>query len=560
MFPYIKKIKEQHIVGLFLVVIAFFTYRGVFSTFFQQDEWATLGYIKTGGWGAVINNLSILQLLFAEGRILGRIFYLLFLGVFQFNLTPIFFFAISCHAVNAWLVYHLAKRLKGTKTACVAAAVFFAVNSLGNEAVTWAAAVFTVPATTLLLISLIWYIDFLETKDIRKRNYSFAAGILSLFIKETGLFLFIFYPLLYFLWGKSRKMNDVVRANAPLLLYGTGLIIFRITELFFVRVASAGFVDNQKGGFIFPIIYHCIMYPLTSLSQLFVPAADLYAFVPRIVRSEYIHFVGTGLFDLVGQSIVADLISLLGTILLLVFLACMLLKEKRNMRTAGRTVIVGILLVMLSFLPYAVLHRFFSYMSYRYYYVGVAGAALLFGYIVTWFYKRIPKVMRIVFFIIVCLYLLHHVQAIQKDLDLQIQYAGERKTFLQEIKRVHPTLQEKSIFYITSDKKYLGEITYPFQSGLGYILEVWYYDSGKVPKMFIQDNFLWDLGEEGYRSMGKSGFGYFEHLDKLGELVKEGKITPEIVYGYIYNSKTRKFSDVTGSVREQLATFSGTLK
>ncbi len=560
LFHYVRKVKEQYVGGLFLAAIAFFTYRGVFSTFFQQDEWGALGFIKTGGWGIVINGLSILQIFFAEGRIIGRIFYLIFFGIFQFNLTPIFFFALLCHACNAWLVYLIVRKLKTGALAGWAAAVFFVVNSLGNEAVTWAAAIFTVPATTLLIVSLYWYIDFLETNDVRTRNLSYIAGILSLFIKETGLFLFFLYPLLYCMWGKSRNIRGVLTANAPLVLYGGGLVIFRFSELVFAPSAAAGFVDSQIGGLIFPVLYHSIIYPLSGLSQLFIPASDIYAFVPRIVRSEYVHFVGTPLFDLVGQSAVADVISLLGTMFLLFAVGCMVLSEKQDARRARRTVSIGILLALLSFLPYTVLHRYFSYFSSRYYYAGVVGAAILFGYIVSWLYKRLPKAVGIVFIGIVGLYLSHHIQVIQKDLDLQIHYANERKTFLREMTRVHPVMGDRTVFYIHSDKKYLGEITYPFQSGLGYILEVWYYGSGKIPKTFMRDSFLWDLGAEGYRSTGVSGFGYFEHLDKLEGFVKEGKIIPDIVYGYVYNSQTHSMSDITLSVREQLATLSGALQ
>ena len=554
-----KNTNAHPLIFLTLSIIVFITYHGVFLTFYQQDEWQTLGYLTTGGWSKVINDLSALQIFFAEGRILARVFYLIFFGIFQFNLTPVFLFAVLCHALNSWLVYHLVKKLKGSTLAGWIAAIFFAVNSVGSQAVAWASAVITVPATTLLLISLFWYIDFLETKDVRKRNLSFIVGILSLFIKETGLFIFFLYPMLYFLWGNGRKIKDGVIANASLLLYGGGLFIFRIAELLFAPAAAAGFVGSQGGGLIFPVIYHSIVYPLTSFFQMFVPPLDIYAFVPRIVRSEYTYFVGSPLFDLAGQGPVADAISLIGTMFVLFVVGFMLLVEKQDTR-ARKTVSLGILLAVLSFLPYVVLHRDFSYLSPRYYYVGVTGAALLLGYMVTWLYKRMFKVVGIFFIIIVGLYLFHHVRAIQKDLDLQIQYANERKTFLREITRMHPIMNDQTVFYITSDKKYLGEITYPFQNGLGYILEVWYYDSGKIPKSFLASNFLWDLGEEGFRETEGSVFGYFEHLDKLGEEVKKRKILPAIVYGYQYSSATQKMIDITDSVREQLATLSGVLK
>ena len=336
------------------------------------------------------------------------------------------------------------------------------------------------------------------------------------------------------------------------------MVIFRTVEIF-LAPRPAGFVDQQTGGFIFPVLYHSIVYPLTSFFQVFVPPLVTYAFVPLVVRSEYPYLLGTPLFDLAGQSAVADVVSLVGTIIFSAIIGFMVL---RKTETEGnkRLVFISILLFGLSFLPYAVLHRYFSYFSSRYYYVGVVGAAWLFGYAVSWLSKRLSFLPRVLLIIAVGLYLSYHVQAIRKDLVWQVAIASERKTFLKEVKRLHPNLQNQTVFYITSDKKYLGEITYPFQNGLGYILEVVYYDTGNIPKSFLASNFLWDLGSEGFRETGGSIFGYFEHLDKLGEAVKEGKVSLDIVYAYVYNSKTHTLSDLTLSVREQLATLSGRLR
>lgn len=542
-----------------LVLGIFVVYHPVFRTFYQQDEWQTLGHNIIEGWGILTKDLSIVRIFFAEGRILSRFFYFIFLGIYQYNVTPVFLFAMVSHALNAWLVYLLVGKYKGGWVASVSAAAFFAVNSVSDETLIWVSAISTIPATTLLLVSILWYMDFLESGNTGKRNLSFIVGILSLFIKETGLFIFPFYPILYAYWRKTINIKKIISVHVPLLLYGIVLVIFRLSGIF-LAPRAAGFVDQQTGGFLFPVIYHSIVYPLTSFFQVFVPPLATYAFVPTVVRSEYPYLLGTPLFDLAGQSAVADVVSLVGTIIFSAIIGFMVL---RKTETEGnkRLVFISLLLFGLSFLPYAVLHRYFSYFSSRYYYVGVIGAAWLFGYAVSWLYKRLPWVAsRVLLLAAVGLYLVYHVQAIRKDLDWQVAIASERKIFLKEVKRLHPDMKNQTVFYITSDKKYLGEITYPFQNGLGYILEVLYYDTGKIPKSFLASNFLWDLGSEGFREIEGASFGYFEHVDKLGELVKEGKVSPDIVYGYFYNSQAHTLSDVTKSVREKLATLSGTLR
>src|SRR3989344_1016716 len=89
-------------VFLLLAIIVFVVYQGVFFTFYQQDEWQTLGHNIIEGWGILTKDLSIAQIFFAEGRILSRLFYFIFLGIYQYNVTPVFLFAIVSHALNAW--------------------------------------------------------------------------------------------------------------------------------------------------------------------------------------------------------------------------------------------------------------------------------------------------------------------------------------------------------------------------------------------------------------------------------------------------------------------------
>ncbi len=550
-------ISKNGSVFLVLLTLTFGIYHSVFLTFYQQDEWQSLGHNMVEGWRGILAYMSPIQLFFAEGRLLGRFFYFLFLRNYTQGVVPIFALGILAHALNAYLVFLLVKKLKGSVVGRWAAALFFIANSVADQSVLWASAVITVFATTMLLVSLLLYGEFLEKKDLRKRNLAFLIGILSLFMKETGLFIFLFYPLVYAWWHKTRNIKKILMAHLPLLIYGICMVLFRIVELIW-GPHYAGFVDGTGTGFLFPLVYHSAAYPLTSFFQVFIPPADIYTHIAMVARSEYPYLIDSPLINLVAQSAVADAVSFMGTIFLSGAIAVMISLDKKRKKTS-MLLVWGCLIFVLSFLPYAVLHKSFSYLSARYYYVGVLGAALVFGYMVTWMMARLPKVGKIILAILLLLYGAHHVQAIWADIQLQVVQSLDRKAFLGEVTRVVSKPEKKTVFYITSDKKYVGETTYPFQNGLGYILEVLYYKTGNIPKEFLASDFLWDLGSEGYKEVGPYGFGYFEHRDQLEAVVQSRKVDPSIVHGYLYNSATNHMTDITPQLREQLATFSGTL-
>lgn len=553
-------IKIHYLIFIFLAVIVLATYHGVFLTFYQQDEWQTLGHMITEGIGIITKSHPIVILL-GELRPLSGLMYLVLLGFYKFTVIPAFVVAISFQIINAMLTYVLVEKISKNKMIALFAGLFFVTNSVSHQAVTWVSAIGTLPATTFILTAILSYLYYFDKEEKKYLMLGLVSTIVSLWFKGVGLFLFILLPVMFFIFNKSgftaRGLATVVKANALFLGVGIVMCAFRLGQFIFPSGPVAGYTYVAGNNTIMQtVIFRTILYPLTALFQLFTPPADVYATAEAVARLQYKFLIPSPIIGLVAQTVVADMIVAFGSFVVLGILGIVMYVN----RDKTRNITFALVFLFLSMLPYLFLDRDGSYFSGRYYYVSVIPAAILFGYMVTWFYQRMPKAIRVLVLVIVGAYLLHHVQVIQKDLDIQIQYANERKTFLSEVKRVHPTMNDQTVFYITSDKKYLGEITYPFQSGLGYILETWYYDSGKIPKSFVSSNFLWDLGEEGYRSEGVSGFGYFEHLDILGEFVKEGKIPSDIVYGYVYNSNTHTLSDVTESVRGRLATFSGVFK
>ena len=527
------------------------------KTFYQQDEWQTLGHLQAKGL-EVFFSVSPMQLFFGELRPLSTILYWLLFGFFKFTVVPVAIFAIFFQILNSSLVFYLADKITKKRTVAYVASIFLIVNSVSHQAVTWASAVATLPAATLILIAIIMYLKYLEMGDKKYLAVSFLSTIFSFYFKGIGLSLFILLPLMTFVYTKkmiSRKnLQETFFINLPLLAFGFLVLIFRFIEVFFRTEKVAGFaLGTGNSSFSQTVLFHLFLYPLTSLFQVFVPPLDLYFLTPVIIKLQYKFLIGSPLTDLVAQTIVADMVSIAGAAVLLSLLGFMMYKRKDKIM--NRNIFFVLLFFFLSFLPYIILDRGSAYLESRYFYVGTIGAGLLLVYVV-YFLVNINKYLKWITIFIVFLYLLHHAGIVQKDINYQVNLGNQRKSVLNSIKSLKPKLEDKTIFYVTGDKEYYGPITNPFQNGLGYVLEVWYYDSGKIPREFLTGNFLWDLGSESYREKGKYGFGYFQDIDKMAKVMEKDKLSISMVHAFYIKSKEKRVLNIDEEVKGRLATIS----
>jgi hypothetical protein len=544
-----------------LSLITIIVFYNLPNTFYQQDEWQSLGHNLALGI-KIFANTSPLQLLFGELRPLSGLMYLIFLGFFKFTVVPIMIFAIFFQILNSSLVFYLVERITKKRVVAFVASIFLIVNSVSHQAVTWAAAVGTLPAATLILIAIIMYLKYLEKGNRKYLAVSIISTIFSLYFKGIGLSLFILLPLMTFIYKdksvNKKNVKEVFFANLPLIIFGFFILFFRFGQIFFRTEKVAGFaLGAGNNSFLQTVILHLFLYPLTALFQIFVPPLDLYSITPIITKMQYKFLVGSPLTDLVAQSIVADMISIVGAVIILGFLGFMIHKYKNKIMT--KNILFVLLFFFLSFLPYIVLDRGSSYLESRYFYVGAIGAGILFGYAV-YFLVNINKYIKWITIFLVFLFLFHHASIVMRDINYQVNLGNERKAVLNGIKSIKPKLDDKTIFYVTGDKEYYGPITNPFQNGLGYVLEVWYYDSGKIPKSFLSENFLWDLGSEGYKEKGNYGFGYFQDIDKMANVMEKNKLSINTVHAFFINSKENKVLNIDQEVKGRLATISAILK
>jgi len=550
------KLLRENLVLFLLTIVIVLTFWSLPKTFYQQDEWQSLGYFLAQGPEDVLRHTTPLGSISGEGRPLSGIFYLVFLGGFKLDVVPITIFAVSNHLFNTFLVFLLANKISKNKYIGLFAASLFALNSVSHQAVTWISAVTTLPTTSLILLSLITYLRFLGSNKKKDLYISFVFGAISLFIKETGVFLFISFPIIYFIYRRKANFKEFFNLHLPLIIYGALFLLTRLTVLFLRTEKVAGFVGGGEN-FIQLVIFHSVLYPLTSLFQIYIPPLDLYSITPAITKMQYKFLVGSPLTDLVAQSVTADMISILGAMVILGVLLLISIKSKD--KTANKNILFALALFFLSFLPYAVLNRDSSYLSSRYFYVGAVGAGILFGYII-YFLSNLNKYSKWIVLPLVFIFLFHHASTIRSDINYQVKLGNERKAVLNGIKTLKPTLDDKTIFYITSDKEYYGPITNPFQNGLGYVLQIVYYDSGKVPKEFLSENFLWDLGSQGYRELGNKGFGYFQNIDKMAKKMEKNNLRVDSIHAFFIRSSDTKVLDITSDVRTRISTISAITK
>ena len=105
--------------------------------------------------------------------------------------------------------------------------------------------------------------------------------------------------------------------------------------------------------------------------------------------------------------------------------------------------------------------------------------------------------------------------------------------------------------YVTSDFDYFyPNNPLPFQEGNGYMLEVLFLDSGKIPYPLVATQFLGGYGTEGYRVVNGKGFGFYYDKDALVKLyaIHLGLNINQLV-GFEYTSRTKTIHLITAEIR-----------
>lgn len=548
---------KVYLILLFFIILL--TFWKLPQTFYQQDEWLGLGQIWAQGWSHVVYGFSPIQILFGDGRPLTRIFGVLFFGNFPFNSLFLSIYSVGLHIINTILVFFIAdKILKKTSLAFIAS-IFFSVNSVTHQAVTWFGTSFgTQPASALIFLSIYFFLIFLENNRNKFLYFSIFSALISLYFKESSIFLFVFFPLIEIIHRRNFSLKAYAKKYLPFIAFIVLLVIFRLYEMMVVRANSsdllAGKVFANIGNqYIFQsLIVRSIMYPLTSLSFIFIPVsmALFLGYMMRIIYYPYIT-LQPGLVD---QTAILDLISIIISFIIIGFLY-IIWKREKEYRNA---IIFSSLFFVFNILPYIVIAKTFAYLEPRYYYISSAAAGIFLSIAIGFVlknYKNLAIKFFVFFFLLILIFA--HVKVIRNDINQQVIIGKERKFFILQIYNIVPVLKKnKNIFYIDGDKPRFSEHNRaPFQNGIGYTLMVLYYKTGVIPNQLLSEGYLWDWDKQGYREINGKGFGYFYDKNELKKFIIKSKLNSNTVIALYYDSSKQKIIDITDNTRKYLNNF-----
>lgn len=518
------------------------------KTFYQQDEWLGYGGYLLNGLGYVFSGTGgLFGILWGEGRVLSALLYYISFKFFPFNVLPIVLFSLVFHFVNAILLFFLIKKVFKGVLPSLLGSLFFALNSVSQSAVTWAGAVAgTLPSTTLILISLFLYFNYVETNKGRWLTISFVLIYISLFFKETGIFLFLFLPFISLLFKKYSR-SKFIKTFWYYLLAALVVAVIRIIELKAVPHTQALFLTGVSKFYYSSFIVRALLYPLTSFSLSIIPPTIFLNFA-RYITNVYYPFFPPEQFILIAQTVVLDLISIIFSIVLFVLFFYLLRITNLKIR---KNVIFILVFVVASFLPYIIISKSYAYLDSRYYYLASVGWGLIFAWIFVLIGKKVKAKLISVFAVFVFLiFIFIHAKVVRSDIDGLVVESQTRISILNQISSIVPKLTSgKNIFYVTGDADfYLPGNKVPFQQGFGFTLLTWYYTKSVYPKELLSDQSLFEIGKQGYLTKGDWGFGYFSNLEDLKTVIKTNRLSKDVITAFYYNSKENRVDNITDKV------------
>ncbi|MCX5707184.1 MAG: hypothetical protein NTW13_06010 [Candidatus Omnitrophica bacterium] len=142
------------------------------------------------------------------------------LNPFGFHLTSVFI-----HFLNGILLYFLLFFLFKNQAVSWLAAVFFLVHPVNTSVVTYVAGRADILNLFFNLLSVLFFIKFLQTQARKMFTFSIFFALLALLSRENSLILFIFIALVIFIFRVRPRYYFLI---LPFLLLDSLYLIFRL--------------------------------------------------------------------------------------------------------------------------------------------------------------------------------------------------------------------------------------------------------------------------------------------------------------------------------------------
>lgn len=543
------------LISIHLSLLAIFL---LFFQYFQQDEWHGFGIILSQGLKYITLDKPIPELLLGD-RVGARVLTFGLFNIFHLNPLPYGLVALSLHSINTFLVFIVARRLTNQRSIALLSALFFLVNELGNEAYSWFGTM-NGSATSVLffLISLYLFLKFIDTNKFKFTVASAFILWLSFLFKEISAFAFILYPIIFFTYTPLTKKSLLwfTKKYSPFIIITVVFLLYFAKTVLFIPGDQANYV-SPKGSFVPTLLTHSLQYPLEGIVQTFIPNSILFLISPFTTRLAEPNLTTYSLeFLIASQDKYAEVTIVIILMIITPIIAFVLGKKWKNItKDIKRVLIISPLMIALSFLPYVVLNRSFSYLDSRHYYMATIGASTFLATLLFSLLNIFRSVkIRALAVTIGIIYVVVHEVILFEDFKLLYKRSNERQVFLRQVENFVPNLSQKTVFYITGDSGgYYGleELKVPFQSGLGQVLMVTYVTGGQLNPDFFKEEtlaklydvgFLYDILGQGYREVEGQGFGYYFDHTQLQKALDKKLFTKKDVVSLYYDNENKKLT------------------
>jgi len=507
----------------------------------------------SNGWKSIVQGVNPLQIVFADSRPLTRVLGYIFYRLFSLDSLPLAIYSIFLHFINTVLVYFIVVKLIKNKLYALLGSLYFAVADVAHQTVTWFGASFGAqPASVLIFMSIVIFLSFLENKKKLFLYASFFFAVISIYFKENGIFLFPLFIIILLYMRKSFPIKKHIKYYTISISFLCLFVAFRLFEMLATAAPyqPSVYINSVSSNIPLIMLARVILYPLTSFSLSFI-AYPIGISLSEWLWKLYYPFI-TQRPDVVFLTAILDLIAIVFTGFLLV--VCYFIAKKKTLTNA---VIFSLFFFILSILPYIAISKVFAYMEPRYYYVSLLSCAIIiagfFSFIQSKL-KRFLKIFVLIFLFIYLLYLRYNIGIIRSDIAVQVDLANERRSFMHQLYSYLPTLRDNTnVFLFIGSKPYVVDNNFtPFQNGFGYTLMVLYYKSGKIPHLLPTTQYLWDLGEEGIKTIHGNTFGYFNNLQDMKRELGKRHIDVAFVHAFYYDFNTKKLSDITQQTEKEI--------
>jgi len=551
-----KLIKSYLITFIFITLLILLCFWKIFYGFFQQDEWLSFAYRFLSDKSDI---LIIIKNAFTPSvghfQPFNELTLQLLFSVFRLNYVGYAIVSIFLQIVNVFLIYIFAKKITSNIYLAFLISALFGISASSYQTTTWILADLGIHLSTIFIIlCLINIFDFAYKKGTKYLYLSIIFLMISLLFKEIGLGLFGLLPIIILFFGKlDRKTKK--RAIFYILIVG-GFYLFLRFAMIYMPVAYSKTSSAFQSQPAKDMIYNLLFLPFLAFTQSIVPSDLLIVFLKKIAifsKNYSIETLNSIPFNSFLEGQVLFIVCISVSLILILTGLVVYLKNKKT--ALAKNVFLGILLVLIN-TPIFALSPERSGIAYvldsRNLYIPVLGSSI---FVVVGLFLILKQNIRktglmLLPFLLVNMYLLFN-----KVSDIS-KVGMIRKSILQKVSEIMPVFPRKTIVYTESDKSFYAlpedEKIFPFQSGFGQTLLIWYFDKQKLPEEFLENRFLWELTSEDYKEFQGTGFGYFRNFENMADMLENYNLPLSSVISFRYDSKDNRLEDMSQEVRGRI--------